>query len=171
MKINTQIIRDLNPCESRFNNYLSHYTDFEGDLATFLALDKITYADKVWVVVRLLSTAQRSRWAALCAQSVLHIFESKLPNDSRPRKAVEAVLEGKSKEEVNAAANAARAAADAAHAAADAAYAAAYAVYTAAYAANAANAANAAAYAANAANAAQENKNLQLLLEVVGGVK
>ena len=84
-------------------------------------------------------------FAADCAEHVLHIFESKYPNDDRPRKAIEAARQPD--------AAARTAAADAAaHAADAAAYAAAYAARAAARAAaDAAAAAYAAAYAARAA--------------------
>jgi len=92
MKINTAIIRGLNPCAPRFNNYLGHYKDFDGTLEEFLALDNITYSDKVWVFTRLVDNIQLLRWSYLCAESVLHIFETKYPNDNRPRQALDAKL-------------------------------------------------------------------------------
>ena len=82
-------------------------------------------------------------FAALCAESVLNIFEKKYSNDDRPRNAIELAknyLKNKIIDTDHAA--------DAAYAAADAADAAAYAT---ADAADAAHAARAAAYAANAA--------------------
>ena len=100
----------------------------------------------------------RVLFAVLCAESVLHLFEEKYPNDDRPRNAIEAARNyiGTNEYDAANAANAANAADAAAYAAGaanatNAAYAAAYA----AGAVNAANAANAAAYAAvNAADAA-----------------
>ena len=177
MRINTAIIGGLNPCKSRFNNYLNHYKDFDGTLEEFLALDNITYSDKVWVFINIADKSQLLRWSHLCAESVLHIFETKYPNDKRPRQALDAKLKyineptednlvnlsDRRKAAYAAAAyatNAAYAAAayvayaayEAAYEAAAAANAAAYAAYEAAYeaaaAANAAYAANAAAYAA-----------------------
>jgi hypothetical protein len=95
------------------------------------------------------------RFAILCAEAVLPLFESIYPNDDRPRKAIEAAKEYPCKN-------------TAAYAAADAARAAAYAAADAAYAA-----ADAAAYAA--ADAAKANKNIdfvalanQAVKEVVG---
>ena len=82
---------------------------------------------------------------------MLKIYEDKYPNDDRPQKAIQAAkayLKNPTKENKNAAANAAYAA--------NAANAAAYAAYAAAYAA--ANAAYAAANAANAATCAAELK-------------
>lgn len=91
MKINTEIIKALNPCDSSFNNYLSHYSDFDGTLEDFILLDNISYSDKVWVFTRLATKKQNIRWALLCASKVLNVFESTHPNDDRPRKALEAV--------------------------------------------------------------------------------
>jgi hypothetical protein len=155
IKINTAIIRGLNPCESRFNNYLNHYKDFNGTLEEFLALANITYSDKTWVFKGLASKTQLLRWSYLCAESVLHIFETKYPNDKRPRQALDAKLKYINEptednlvnlnDRRNAAATSAANATNAANA--DAANAA-----NAAVTANAANAANA--DAANAANAA-----------------
>jgi hypothetical protein len=100
----------------------------------------------------------RIRFAILCAESVLKIFNDKYPNDDRPKKAIEAAKEYISGgitayaayAAAYAAANTAYAAANTAYAAANtAAYAAANTAADAAYAANtAADAAYAAAYAA-----------------------
>lgn len=159
MLINTQIIRKLEPCKSRFNNYLHHYESFEGTLKDFILLDNITYSDKVWVVTRLFTKKQNVKWSLLCASKVLSIFEEKYPDDKRPRQAlgvVEAWLNNPSEENRQIAYSAAGAAYSAAGAAARAAYAA-YAADAAAYAAAraAAGAAGAAAYAASAACAAR----------------
>jgi hypothetical protein len=167
MIIDTAIIISLNPCGDRLSNYLEHYANFSGSMSDFVDLDKISDTDKKWVIVRVFDKKQRVRWAALCAQSVLHIFESKYPDDKRPREAVEFLLSGVDDEEKlnifrRAAANAADAAADAANAAAAdadaadaddaAAYsAAAYDAADAAYAAAHADADDAASYAAYAA--------------------
>ena len=153
MKINKDIIAKLNPCKNRFDNYLEYYSDFDGDLREFLELENITYDDKVWVFERNTTKEQRMKWAALCAKSVLHLFEERYPNDKRPRNAIEATLNNNITSEIK------RNAADAAFATAYAAdaYAAAYAAdaaFAAAYAADAdaaAYAADAAAYAADAA--------------------
>ena len=90
------------------------------------------------------------RFAILCAEEVLPIFESKFPEDRRPREAIEAA-KACLKDPTDADANVAYAAAYAAsRAAANVAYAAAYA------ASRAANVAYAAAYAANVAYVAAD---------------
>ena len=90
----------------------------------------------------------RVLFAVLCAESVLHLFEEKHPNDDRPRKAIEAARNYIGTNEYDAAYADAAYAAYAAGAAGAAAYA------TAAYATNAAYAAVYAVYAVDAADAA-----------------
>jgi hypothetical protein len=119
-----------------------------------------------WLIEHTLRTKKKIavQVAIYAAEQVIDIFEAKYPEDKRPRDAIKAAkkyLKNPSKENKDAAANAANAAYAAAYAAANAAaYAAAYAAANAAAyaaanaAANAAYAAYAAANAANAANAA-----------------
>jgi len=89
-KINLEYIKSLNPCQNRLNNYIEHYSDFEGTLEQFLRLKKITQADKEWVYFRSVSKETARLVACDIAESVLHIFEDKFPNDDRPRKVIEA---------------------------------------------------------------------------------
>lgn len=125
MLITKDYLESLNPCKNRFDHYLTCYSNWQGTLEAFLDLSELTHADKKWVFVRSIEKDRLRLVAADFAERVLHIYESKYPNDDRPRKAIEAARSG----DKNAAA-----AADA-----DAAAAAAYAaVYAAAHAANAA---------------------------------
>ncbi len=174
MIINTETIKKLNPCKSRFDNYLEHYNDFNGTLEDFILLENISYSDKVWVFVRLATHMQNVTWSLLCATKVLSIFEEKHPEDKRPRQALEAAeayLNNPTEENKNAAYAAANAAYAtdyaAANAAAYAAYAAANAAANAAYAAYAA--ANAADYATSDARNIEEEVNLLLMIEAIKG--
>jgi hypothetical protein len=157
MKVTNKLIKDLNPCEDRFNNYLKFYSNRNPSKAQFLGLKNITHEDKLWVAFRSMPEQNISLAAADIAGLVLHFFETKYPNDNRPRKAIEAARLNTDARAAayaaNAAAYAANAAADAAaYAAADAAaYAAAYAARAAAYAADAAYDVDVATYAARAA--------------------
>ncbi len=63
IQINTEVIKKLNPCEDRFNNWLMHYSNFNGDILEFLDLDKITAQDKIWLSVRLLPREQLEYFA------------------------------------------------------------------------------------------------------------
>ena len=186
MKITIGMIEKLNPCEPRFDNFKNHYPSYEGDFRDFLALENITYEDKVWVASKLLNKNQLVHWSIFCAESVKHIFENKYPDNkcltvlldylknipdfnnlsAEVKKKIWELRRPAADAADAAYAAAAYAAADAdadadAAAAADAAYAAADAAYAAAY---AVDAAYAAAYAANAAYAArEEQRNLNLL--------
>jgi hypothetical protein len=155
MLITKDYLKFLDPCKDRFKHYLKTHSDWEGTLEEFLDLKELDHDDKMWVFVRSIDKNKLRLVAADFAERVLHIYETKYPNDDRPRKAIEAARNG----DLNAAYAAANAAADAAeaayaaYAAYDAVYAAAYATYAAAYAA--ADGADAA-YAAYAANAAAD---------------
>jgi hypothetical protein len=50
MKITREYLRSFEPCKDRWNNYLKHYSDFEGSFYEFLCLDKISIKDKHWVI-------------------------------------------------------------------------------------------------------------------------
>ena len=175
MKIDSKIIAALKPCKDRFDNYVDNYGDTTFSLEDFILLDKITYDDKVWVVTRLFSREQNAKWSLLCASSILSIFESKYPDDKRPRKALEAAelyLRHPTEENRKAAKDAADTAADAAiYSAADADYSAAYfaasdaayAAYSAAKAAANSAAAVDAAYSANTATATTEQQEVNLI--------
>ena len=141
MKINKSLIETLNPCKDRFDNYLLHYSNKSFTVQQFMGLKRITHSDKLWVTFRLLSKNKLRLAAADIAESVLHIFENKYPNDKRPRLAIETARKGNTTAAISTAANAANAA---------------YATATAAFstAATAANAAYAAARATDAAYAA-----------------
>ena len=151
-------IEQHDPCTSGWKKLLKFLNKPKADnrrLSFKRILKSNGIKDAVWAL-RVLSYEDRCLFMADVAESVLHIFEAKHPKDDRPRKAIQAVRDYKSKgisreqlSEARTAAAAYAAAADAAAAAADAAaYADAAAAYAAAY------AAAAAAYAAAAADAA-----------------
>jgi len=150
--INLERIKALSPCKDRLDNFIKYYGNRELTYGQFMGLKNIAQSDKMWVAFRLMPKESIRLAAADIAETVLALYESKYPNDNRPRKAIEAARSGDKN-----AANAAYAATAYAYAAATAAtYAAAYAAATAAtdaaYAAYAA--ATAATYATYAADAA-----------------
>ena len=165
MLITKDYLKSLSPCEDRYEHYLTHYKDWSGTLEEFLDLPKLTHNDKKWVFVRSIHKNKLRLVAADFAERVLHIYESKYPNDDRPRKAIEAARNGN----ITDAAFAARAdAADAAFAdAAFAAYAAFAAARAAARATDAYAAAARAAYAAAAyaayARLSEEKAQLEIM--------
>ena len=122
MIITNELIASLKPCSDRHNNYLVHYKNKSHTPRQFMGLRNITHSDKLWVTLRLLPVDKLSLVAADIAETVLHIFEEKYPNDKRPRLAIEAArntemsLEDK-REAANAAYAAAYVAAYATHAA------------------------------------------------------
>jgi len=67
--INREVIKSLNPCPSRYENYLRHYVDFYGTIEDFLFLPRITHQDKLWVSLRLLSRENLEAFALDCAIS------------------------------------------------------------------------------------------------------
>lgn len=144
------------------------------DLIDDILLSDIPLKDKFWFLMRKtqLTLKQKQQIALECAKSVLDIFETKYPNDLRPRKAIEITerfINGIpiSKEDLKDAAYAAYAAyAYAAYDVAYAAYAAAAAAaYNVAYSAAYTYAAAAAAYAPTAA------KQRNLLDNVINLIK
>ena len=174
MRITTELVKTFNPCQDRFNNYQINYPNSDLHIVDFLKLENITYDDKIWVWKKVTTINEAALFGLKCAESVLHIFETKYPNDKRPRLALDSIrtyLDNPT-EENKKACRAAYAAADAAaYAAADAAADADAAAYAAADAAAyaAADAAYAAADAAADARKTQQDKNTQFLIEIYEG--
>ena len=69
LKINTDKIKALNPCQARYDNWLKHYDNFNGNILKFLELEKITPRDKIWVSVRVLPKELVEIFAIDCAFS------------------------------------------------------------------------------------------------------
>jgi hypothetical protein len=160
MKITLEKLNEWNACKDGIEAFK---TQSETDAVKLIELmiatsdiEKIKWAN--WLIVRVMDSKQRIRYAVFAAEQALPIFEKKYPDDDRPRKAIEAAkkcLENDTEENREAAYYSAYSAAYAAYSAAYAAYYSAYsAAYAAYYAADAAYAAYAAYYAADAAYAA-----------------
>jgi hypothetical protein len=94
MKINLELISKLEPCKDRLDNYVNFYGNKDFTPAQFMGLKNITQNDKMWVTMRLIPKDKLRLVAADIAETVLHIYESQYPNDSRPRKAIEAARSG-----------------------------------------------------------------------------
>jgi hypothetical protein len=154
--IDNKYIASLNPCDSRHNNYLTHYKNTSFSIVEFLKLEHITYDDKIWVWKRFAQKEEIIRFGLACADSVLDIFEESYPEDKRPRQALDATLAYL----INPTEENKQACRDAAHVADAAAYAA-YAADAAAYAAHAA--------ARNTAREDQQNLNLCFLIDIYTG--
>jgi len=52
--VTNELIASLNPCRSRYYNYLKYYKNTKFDIIDFLELENITASDKIWVSVRIL---------------------------------------------------------------------------------------------------------------------
>lgn len=146
MIITAKSVRSLNPCKPGILNFEKYYPEFEGSLSELLSLEKIPYEDKVWLVRRVVKKSiLLKKWAVVCAESVLDIYEKAHPQDMRIRDCLETtkiyLMGGCSREVLIEKRNAVAYAAVA---------------YAAAVNANAA-------YAANAAAAKTEQQNLNLL--------
>jgi hypothetical protein len=144
--INTEIIKSLNPCKDRFQNWLEEYNTWNGDIQEFLLLENITHQDKLWVSLRLIPRILVETFSLDCVISA----------------AASAAYSADAAASAASAAYAAAYAADAAYAAASAAYADAAADAAAAASAAAASAASAAAAAAAAYAAAAAERERQL---------
>lgn len=59
--INNEYVNKLNPC-SNVDSFNTHYPDFCGTYIDFLNLEKISYSDKCWVILRTLSEEQVIAW-------------------------------------------------------------------------------------------------------------
>lgn len=75
LKINTRVIKALNPCKDRFKNWRKHYDSFNRDILEFLCLENITSADKVWVAIRVLPRNIVEIFAINCAFSTAAYVE------------------------------------------------------------------------------------------------
>jgi hypothetical protein len=93
--INREFLASLEPCDDRWENYLTYYADWSGSIEEFCQLDKISWYDKQWVLFHNFLTIERqSELVCDFAEHVLPIFEAKYPDDDRPRKAIEAARSG-----------------------------------------------------------------------------
>lgn len=76
IKVNTDVIYDLKPCSDRLDNWLLHYSEFNGDIVKFLKLKKITYNDKIWVAVRLIPLEMKVIFAIDCNFAAYYICDT-----------------------------------------------------------------------------------------------
>ena len=87
-------IKAHSPCEDGWNNLLNHLGKTKADneplsIATIIQSNGIK--DALWALRAVEGKDKEIRlFAADCAESVLHIYENRYPNDDRPRKAIQA---------------------------------------------------------------------------------
>lgn len=58
MIISTSLIKELNPCSDRFNNFTTHNPNFSGSIEEFKNCNHITQEDISWVFSRILNYQQ-----------------------------------------------------------------------------------------------------------------
>ena len=148
MKINNQLLVEMDACDEGLKWFTKQYKDQEIELS-ILAVDLIASDNENWLnwfITRKCTLENKRKYAIYAAELVLHIYENKYPNDDRPRKAIEVAKNYLVNPCVDAATYAAAYAA--AYDAATAANATAYAAYATAYAATYACATTYATYAA-----------------------
>ncbi len=92
--INTKVIKDLNPCQDRLDNWIKFYDNKDFTYAQFLGLKNITQEDKMWVCFRVMDPKLLGKCSADIAELALPIWEEAYPNDPRPRQAIEAARSG-----------------------------------------------------------------------------
>lgn len=88
--VNLEVIKTLNPCKDRLDNYVKFYENKSFTKRHFMGLKNISHQNKLWVAFRLMPKEKVRLATADIAELVLPVFESKYPNDNRPRLAIEA---------------------------------------------------------------------------------
>jgi len=83
MQINKEFLKSLKPCADRYKVFLKHHANFDGSLSEFMGLPDLDYDDKIWIARKVLIRNQLVKWATLCAESVVPVFEAKYPDDKR----------------------------------------------------------------------------------------
>jgi hypothetical protein len=122
MKLTLNWLKRHNACEEAVEAFQSQSETDVIKILKKLIIINIDWAD--WLIVRKMNKRQKIMYAVYAAEQVIHMYEQKYPDDTRPRKAIEAAkkyLKRPSEKNKHAAADAAYAAAYAADAAADAA--------------------------------------------------
>ena len=89
MEVTNEWLKENRACEDGFEWALKrNYTDALLTVKALIKCEKVDWAN--WVIVRLMTRQQKSKYAVYAAELVIHIYEEKYPNDPRPRKAIEA---------------------------------------------------------------------------------
>jgi len=93
MKTTLKKIWQHNPCEGSWKKLLQSLGKTEADdteVSVRYILDLLGIDDAIWVLRAVDGHDREVRlFACDCAESVLHLYEDKYPDDNRPRKAIE----------------------------------------------------------------------------------
>ena len=74
--INKEVIKLLNPCANRYENYLENYSEFNGNQDDFFELTEISHNDKLWVILRLMPRELVEVFAIDCAVSAYNVADA-----------------------------------------------------------------------------------------------
>ena len=184
--ITNELIESKDPCKSGIDNFNEHYPQYKNTLSHLLALEKISYSDKMWLCQEVITDVKIwQQWAVECAEKVLDNYNKVYPEDNRITNCLEVTklfIQGEAtRSELDAAESAARSAAESAACSAhSAACSAAYyarsaaacsarsaARYARSAAARSARSAYSAADSAYSARSAEENLNLSILISLL----
>jgi hypothetical protein len=84
-------IKEWQPCKPGWEKLLNHLEADEEEFSIKTILESNGIKDAVWALRAVNGKDKEIRlFAADVAESVLHIYENKYPNDDRPRKAIQA---------------------------------------------------------------------------------
>ena len=93
MKTTLNKIREHSPCEESWKKLLQSLGKTEADdteVTVRYILDLLGVEDAIWVLRAVDGHDREIRlFACDCAESALHVFENKYPDDNRPRNAIE----------------------------------------------------------------------------------
>lgn len=89
IKINTDYIKSLPAFSDGLDNWMKHYSDFNGTLLELLDLEHLPYMDKLWLYFTSISTDLAAVILIDMVYEVLPLFESAHRYDRRPRQALE----------------------------------------------------------------------------------
>ena len=93
MKTTLNKIREHEPCTESWEKLLNHLGKTKADdepLELKTILDLLGIEDAIWALRSLDGKDKEMRlFACDCAESVLHLFEDKYPEDNRPKRAIE----------------------------------------------------------------------------------
>ena len=92
MKITNEWLKEKRACQEGYK-WAQGQKNREVEAFVFALLNDDHFNWANWVIVRCIDKYQKIKYAVFCAETVIHIYEKKYPNDNRPRRAIEAAKE------------------------------------------------------------------------------
>jgi hypothetical protein len=92
MELTIKKVKSIGPCADGFAWYMKNPgRTVEKTIKTLLASDECEkYNWSNWLLTHLFTKEKNIKYAIFAAKEVLYLFEAKYPDDSRPKKAIEA---------------------------------------------------------------------------------